>query len=501
MRFDTNMQAGVRLLRDGAIGDLRMMRVSGLTPGYDMGHKTWIAEPENGGALLDWGSHAFDLLRHFADADPLRLSAEVTQYGDAPVGESSAMALIAYPNDVMASLWMSYELPKPGLDSPFKLWIVGSKGILELQRFGQSRMGRGDSWEVISDDGEANWEIERRHDPVRVKAPARQIQDWVDAIRAGRPSSAPAEAGPVGGDAGRGGAAVVADRRVGAPAAGGLSRAPTARGPLRDPADRYPPGVTTTEPSAPFRLLIERDVRVPMRDGVTLAAEIYRPDTTERLPVLIERTPYDRHWMPPGDPVNGLALAEAGYVVVMQDCRGRFDSEGEFEPFLTEAAGRRGRDRLVRRPALVERHGRDDRRLVRRRDPVAGRDGGPDRVPALKAIAPYVSASDYHEGWVYQGGAFQLGFSLYWSLDSLALAAPAQSREAAGEHLHDEIAAVRAGHGRHRPALPAPAAAGDRPDRPVRALVRRVARAPGPRRVLARDLARGAHGARRTSRR
>ena len=69
---------------------------------------------------------------------------------------------------------------------------------------------------------------------------------------------------------------------------------------------------------------------------------------------------------------------------------------------------------------------------------------GPERVPALRAIAPNVSASDYHEGWVYQGGAFQLGFSLYWSLGSLALAR-LLSREAAGEHLHDEIAAVRAG--------------------------------------------------------
>lgn len=195
MRFDTNMQAGLRLLRDGAIGDLRMMRVSGLTPGYDMGHKTWIAEPEHGGALLDWGSHAFDLLRHFAGRDPLHLAAEVTNYGVAPVGESSAMAQIAYPDDVMAQLWMSYELPAPGLDSPFKLWVVGSKGILELQRFGQSRLGRGDRWEVISDDGEADWTRERRHDPVRVQAPARQIQDWADAISAGRPSSAPADAG------------------------------------------------------------------------------------------------------------------------------------------------------------------------------------------------------------------------------------------------------------------------------------------------------------------
>ena len=195
MRFDTNMMAGMALLRDGAVGEVRMLRVSGLTPGYDMGHKDWIGDPRNGGALLDWGSHAFDILRWVAHSDPERLTAVVTEFGDAPVIDSSAMALIAYGSGAMASLWMSYELPKPGLDSPFKLWIVGSEGILDLQRFGASKLGRGDAWEVISDDGLPDWEIERRHDPVRVKAPARQIQDWVDALHAGRPSSAPASAG------------------------------------------------------------------------------------------------------------------------------------------------------------------------------------------------------------------------------------------------------------------------------------------------------------------
>ena len=283
MRFDTNMQAGDAPARDGAIGDLRMMRVSGLTPGYDMGHKTWIAEPENGGALLDWGSHAFDLLRHFADADPLRLSAEVTQYGDAPVGESSAMALIAYPNDVMASLWMSYELPKPGLDSPFKLWIVGSKGILELQRFGQSRMGRGDSWEVISDDGEA--ELGDRAPP---RPGAREGPGAPDPGLGRRDPRGPAvvgagRGGPVGGDAGGGGAAVVADRSSRCTchwrADQAIRRRTRAR--LRGPCGSLQSRSDDDAGRPPFRLLIDRNVRVPMRDGVTLAAEIYRPDTTE----------------------------------------------------------------------------------------------------------------------------------------------------------------------------------------------------------------------------
>jgi predicted dehydrogenase len=195
MRFDTNFRAAKSRLDAGEIGKPLMLRISGLTPGYDMGHKTWIGDRVNGGALLDWGSHGFDILRFVAGADPIRLSAELADFGVAPVGEPSAMVQIRYANDVMAQLWMSYELPPPGLDSPFRLWIVGEKGIFQVNRFGQTLMGQGDEWTVISDDALPDWSIERRHDPVRVVAPARQIQDWVDALRAGRASSAPAEAG------------------------------------------------------------------------------------------------------------------------------------------------------------------------------------------------------------------------------------------------------------------------------------------------------------------
>ena len=196
MRFDTNFRAAKARLDAGEIGSPRMLRISGLTPGYDMGHKTWIGDPINGGALLDWGSHGFDILRFVAGADPVRTArAELADFGVAPVREPSAMVQLAYANGVIAQLWMSYELPSPGLDSPFRLWIVGETGILQVNRFGQTLLGRGDSWTVISDDPLPDWSIERRHDPVRVVAPARQIQDWVDSVRDGRPSSAPADAG------------------------------------------------------------------------------------------------------------------------------------------------------------------------------------------------------------------------------------------------------------------------------------------------------------------
>jgi predicted dehydrogenase len=195
IRFDTNFRAGKARLDAGDIGAPRMLRISGLTAGYDMGHKTWIGDRANGGALLDWGSHGFDILRFVAGADPTRLTAELADFGGAPVGEPSAMVQVRYQNSVMAQLWMSYELPAPGLDSAFRLWIVGETGILQINRFGQTLLGKGSSWDLISEEPLPDWSIERRHDPVRVLAPARQIQDWVDALREGRPSSGPAEAG------------------------------------------------------------------------------------------------------------------------------------------------------------------------------------------------------------------------------------------------------------------------------------------------------------------
>ena len=82
-------------------------------------------------------------------------------------------------------------------------------------------------------------------------------------------------------------------------------------------------------------IVMTYDVRVPMRDGITLSADIYRPDTTEPVPVILVRTPYD----------NGVAAhvaagkkwARRGYAYVVQDVRGRGESDGDFYPLVTEA--------------------------------------------------------------------------------------------------------------------------------------------------------------------
>lgn len=91
------------------------------------------------------------------------------------------------------------------------------------------------------------------------------------------------------------------------------------------------PALAKTPASAPA--LTERlNVDIPMRDGVILRADIFRPadDSAGPYPVLMARTPYNKN----GLHGNAKAFAAAGYIVVCQDSRGRFASDGQWESFL-----------------------------------------------------------------------------------------------------------------------------------------------------------------------
>src|SRR6266699_3208700 len=82
-----------------------------------------------------------------------------------------------------------------------------------------------------------------------------------------------------------------------------------------------------------YEVTVERNVAAKMRDGVTLRADIYRPKADGKYPVLLVRTPYDKT----GTMHFGLKAAARGYVVIAQDVRGRFESEGEWYTFKYES--------------------------------------------------------------------------------------------------------------------------------------------------------------------
>jgi putative CocE/NonD family hydrolase len=84
-------------------------------------------------------------------------------------------------------------------------------------------------------------------------------------------------------------------------------------------------------------ILIDRNIMVPVRDGVQLATDVYRLEGASPTPVLVARTPYNKDYMVAnGDIFNILRAVQAGYTVVTQDVRGRYASEGVFNPHIQE---------------------------------------------------------------------------------------------------------------------------------------------------------------------
>ena len=85
-------------------------------------------------------------------------------------------------------------------------------------------------------------------------------------------------------------------------------------------------------------LKVETNVAVAMRDGVTLYADIYRPDGAGPYPTILQRTPYDKTTALSNTMLDPIRAAKAGFAVVIQDTRGRHTSEGAFYAFRDDIA-------------------------------------------------------------------------------------------------------------------------------------------------------------------
>jgi putative CocE/NonD family hydrolase len=154
--------------------------------------------------------------------------------------------------------------------------------------------------------------------------------------------------------------------------------------------------------------IVERNVNMKTRDGVTLKADIYRPAGEGTFPVLLTRTPYNKDNMSP----IGLSGANRGFMVIAQDTRGRYASEGEWYPFKYESND--GYDAVEWAAALPHSNGKVGM--------FSGSYVGATQMlaaiahpPHLAGICPIVTASNYHENWTYQGGAFEQWFNESWT--------------------------------------------------------------------------------------
>ena len=170
---------------------------------------------------------------------------------------------------------------------------------------------------------------------------------------------------------------------------------------------------------AAVSIKVEQNVPAPMRDGTVLYADVYRPDAPGRYPVILCRTPYSKDFsLVRVVELDAIRAASEGYALVIQDVRGRFASDGDFYTFKNEIQdGYDSVEWAAAQPWSTGKVGMVGASYVGATQWLAA----VSRPPHLAAIFPSITGSDYHEGWTYQGGAFQMFFNMWWSV-SLALA-------------------------------------------------------------------------------
>lgn len=186
-------------------------------------------------------------------------------------------------------------------------------------------------------------------------------------------------------------------------------------------------------------VLVERNVPARMRDGATLYADVYRPEAEGPWPVLLQRIPYDKRIAQSIVYQHPSWYARHGYVVAIQDVRGRYTSEGEFDPLRTEAED--GYDTIQWAATLPDTTGK----VGMYGFSYAGATqllAATLKPPALTCLVPGFTGSDYYKGWTYKGGAFHLAFIISWIVQLLAIpdalksGHPEVARQIA-EHLND----------------------------------------------------------------
>ena len=168
---------------------------------------------------------------------------------------------------------------------------------------------------------------------------------------------------------------------------------------------------------AEYKVIREKNLPATMRDGTVLYADILRPDSPGQFPVLVNRGPYGKESTTNDETRSPQFFARHGYVVVNQDCRARFESQGDdYYPLLNEAQD--GYDTVEWAARLHWSNGRvgsigqsylgATQYLLAQNNPMP---------PHLQAMAPVSASASFHDSWVYHtGGALEWGWVVPYAI-------------------------------------------------------------------------------------
>lgn len=192
-------------------------------------------------------------------------------------------------------------------------------------------------------------------------------------------------------------------------------------------------GEPRAEGRGPCTVTKQTDVPARMRDGTVLRADVYRPQSSDPVPVILMRTQYGKTGAQtePSRYASPDWFASHCYLVVVQDIRGMGTSGGTFSEFVNDQND--GYDSVEWAAALP---GADGKVGMYGSSYVGATQwlAAVSTPPHLVTIVPANTASDYYDGWTYEGGEFRLAFVTPWAIEALATGA--------AENRHDDATAA-----------------------------------------------------------
>jgi predicted dehydrogenase len=176
-----NMEAR-RLVREGVIGRISMIQEQILLTGGLGSLPPWQSLPENYGTFLGHAVHNIDRIRWITGAEIASVSAQVRR--DPKTGNDvSTMALFSLTNGTIATLWASWEIAPPVFPrTASSALIAGETGNLDLDAYGELRLGRNNQWTVVAKQEAIDWAGQGSLAPARMKAYQMQHQEFIDSI-------------------------------------------------------------------------------------------------------------------------------------------------------------------------------------------------------------------------------------------------------------------------------------------------------------------------------
>jgi UDP-N-acetyl-2-amino-2-deoxyglucuronate dehydrogenase len=176
-RFRASPVAAIGLIERGEIGDVRMVRAQGVITQDEE------AYPDNA-PWYDMGSHIIDVLRAIVRSPATTAFGRQVDFdpGRLPAGKST-LAVYGFASGAMAQVWITYELPAPGLGSMMNFLVTGSTGMIRLDSYGKVELGKGDGWSLAFE--QPAFDPNNVNDPVRLRAYADELRDVMHAIQTG----------------------------------------------------------------------------------------------------------------------------------------------------------------------------------------------------------------------------------------------------------------------------------------------------------------------------